>query len=122
LKGGVNSFDGELKTIETMDVSEFENVVTEVNVVDVRKPGEYKAEHVDGAKHYALDYINENLNELEKGTKYHVHCAGGYRSVIAISILMQKGYDKLINITEGYRHFGDTKIPLTNFVCASEGK
>ncbi|MCH2224773.1 MAG: MBL fold metallo-hydrolase [Crocinitomicaceae bacterium] len=122
IDGGVDSFDGELKTIETIPVSKFENIVTEVNVLDVRKPGEYKAEHVEGAKHYALDYINDNLNELEKDTQYHVHCAGGYRSVIAISILMQNGYDKLINITEGFRHFGDTRIPLTSFVCPSEGK
>lgn len=122
LKGGVDAFDGELKTIETIPVSEFENIVNDVNVIDVRKPGEWEAEHVDGATHYALDYINAHLDELEKGTEYHVHCAGGYRSVIAISILMQNGYDKLINITEGFRSFEGTKIPLTDFVCPSEVK
>ena len=120
LSGGVGSYDGDLETIETMAVGEFENVVNDVNVVDVRKPGEYDAEHVDGAKHYALDYINANLNELDKDTHYHVHCAGGYRSVIAISVLMQNGYSKLTNITEGFRAFAGTKIPLTDFVCASE--
>jgi hydroxyacylglutathione hydrolase len=119
LNGGVSAYDGELKTIETMAVSEFENIATNVNVVDVRKPGEYAAEHVENAKHYALDYINNNLDVLDKNTEYHVHCAGGYRSVIAISVLMQNGYDKLINITEGYKAFEGTKIPLTNFVCPS---
>lgn len=119
LKGGVDAFEGKLNTIETMSVKEFEGVYKDTNVVDVRKPGEFAAEHVADAKHYPLDFINENLNELEKGTHYHIHCAGGYRSVIAISILMQNGYDQLVNITEGYRSFDATKMELTDFVCPS---
>ncbi len=119
LEGGIDTWDGELSTVETIPVSEYENIVGEVNTVDVRKPVEYDAEHVEGARNYALDYINANLNELDPNTHYHVHCAGGYRSVIAISMLMQNGYTKLTNITEGFRKFADTKIPLTNFQCPS---
>ncbi len=119
LKGGIESFEGELNTIETISVKEFEGIYKDSNVVDVRKPGEFAAEHVADAKHYPLDYINEHLDELDKETTYHVHCAGGYRSVIAISILMQNGYDQLVNITEGYRSFDGTKMELTDFVCPS---
>lgn len=119
LKGGIDAYNGEFNTIETMSVKEFEGVYTEKNVVDVRKPGEYTAEHVADAQHYPLDFINSCLDELDKGTHYHVHCAGGYRSVIAISILMQNGYSKLTNITEGYRAFAGTNIELTDFVCPS---
>jgi len=120
IQGGVASWDGELAKVDTLAVADFQEVVGEKNVIDVRKPGEWSAEHVDGAIHYPLDYINEHLNELDKNTEYHVHCAGGYRSVIAISILMQQGYAKLVNITEGFRAFAGTKIPLTDFVCATE--
>lgn len=119
LKGGIEAFEGKLNTIETISVKEFEGIYKDVNVVDVRKPGEFTAEHVADAKHYPLDFINAHLNELEKGTPYHIHCAGGYRSVIAISILMQNGYDQLTNITEGYRSFDGTKMELTDFVCPS---
>lgn len=119
LKGGIESFERKLNTIKTISVNEFQGVYKDVNVVDVRKPGEFSAEHVADAKSYPLDFINEHLNELEKGTPYHIHCAGGYRSVIAISILMQNGYDQLTNITEGYRSFDATKMELTDFVCPS---
>lgn len=119
LKGGIETFEGELNTIETMSVNAFEEVYKDTNIVDVRKPGEFAADHIVDAQHYPLDFINSRLNELDKGTKYHVHCAGGYRSVIAISILMQNGYDQLVNITEGYRAFAGTSIELTDFVCPS---
>ena len=119
LKGGVNAYEGKLNTIETMSVADFAKIYKDTNVVDVRKPGEFTAEHVADAKHYPLDFINSHLNELDNSTPYHVHCAGGYRSVIAISILMQNGYTKLTNITEGYRAFAGSGIELTDYVCPS---
>lgn len=117
LKGGVSAYPGELRTIETKSVTEIEGNKDELNILDVRKPGEFDAEHVEGATHYPLDFINDHLNVLDKNTPYHVHCAGGYRSVIAISILLREGYDKLVNITEGYKGFKDSSFPLTTFVC-----
>ena len=119
LKGGIETFEGKLNTIETMSAKDFEGIYRDVNVVDVRKPGEFTAEHVADAKSFPLDFINEHLNDLEKSTPYHVHCAGGYRSVIAISILMQNGYDQLVNITEGYAGFRGTGMELTDYVCPS---
>lgn len=119
LKGGVEAFDGTLNTIKTMAAKDFEGIYKDSNILDVRKPGEFTAEHVADAKSYPLDFINEHLNDLEKGIPYHVHCAGGYRSVIAISILMQNGYTDLVNITEGYAGFRGTEMELTNYVCPS---
>lgn len=119
LSGGVSSYEGKLNTIETMSAKEFEGIYRDSNIVDVRKPGEFTAEHVADAKSFPLDFINEHLNDLEKSTPYHVHCAGGYRSVIAISILMQNGYTNLVNITEGYAGFRGTSMELTDYVCPS---
>jgi hydroxyacylglutathione hydrolase len=119
LKGGVESYDGKLNTIHTLSAKEFEGMYRESNIIDVRKPGEFEAEHVADARSFPLDFINEHLNDLEKSTPYHVHCAGGYRSVIAISILMQNGYTNLTNITEGYAGFRGTSMELTDYVCPS---
>lgn len=119
LSGGVSSYEGKLNTIETMSAKEFEGIYRDSNIVDVRKPGEFTAEHVADAKSFPLDFINEHLNDLEKSTPYHVHCAGGYRSVIAISILMQNGYTNLVNITDGYAGFRGTSMELTDYVCPS---
>jgi hydroxyacylglutathione hydrolase len=92
----------------------------DIDIVDVRKIGEYDNQHVDGSKHLSLDYIHEHLDDLNKDGEYHVHCAGGYRSVIAISILQPYGYKNLINVEGG---FGKIKtlenIKLTETVCSS---
>ena len=119
LKGGVEAYDGKLTAIPTISAKEFEGTYRESNIIDVRKPGEFDAEHVEGATSYPLDFINEHLNDLEKSTPYHVHCAGGYRSVIAISILMQNGHTNLTNITDGFAGFRDTNVELTAYVCPS---
>ncbi len=89
----------------------------EVNIVDVRKPGEYDSEHVVDAIQYPLDYMNEELNKLDKNKTYHVHCAGGYRSVIAISLLMKNGYTHLVDIAGGFGALLETSIPKTTYVC-----
>lgn len=122
LQGGVNTYDETLKNIETISATQLEAIIDDVNVLDVRKPGEWEASHYPNATHYALDYINEHLSDLPKEKKFHVHCAGGYRSVIAISILMQQGYDKFVNITDGFAGMKKTTIPLTEFVCPSTVK
>ncbi len=119
LKGGVSTWDGSLNTITSISAEELAENAANCNIVDVRKPGEWQAEHVEGVLHYALDYMNDDLNKLDKDTTYHIHCAGGYRSVIAISLLMQQGYTNLIDVAGGYGAIKNTAIPKTKFVCPS---
>jgi rhodanese-related sulfurtransferase len=59
------------------------------------------------------------MDKLDKNTAYHVHCAGGYRSIITISLLMQNGFSKLTDITGGFDEIVKTNIPTTDFVCPS---
>ena len=67
----------------------------------------------------ALDYINDNMNHIDKNKKYYIHCAGGYRSVIAISILKARGFDNLIDIAGGFAAIKNSGLPITNYVCPS---
>lgn len=119
LKGGIEAYDEELNTIESVSAENFAESCGEDDVVDVRKPGEYNAEHVEGAMHYALDYMNNDLNKLDKNKHYFIHCAGGYRSVIAISLLMRNGYTNLTDVAGGYGAIKNTEIKRTDFVCPS---
>jgi len=122
LKGGIESYSetgGQLNTITSIPPTELAENYSSCNIVDVRKPGEYTSEHVESAEHYALDYMKEDLAKLDKNTTYHIHCAGGYRSIIAISLLMQHGYSKLIDVAEGFRSIRETDIPKTVYVCPS---
>ncbi|GAB1858099.1 MBL fold metallo-hydrolase [Flavobacteriaceae bacterium MHTCC 0001] len=93
-----------------------------LHVLDVRKNGEYKSEHLIGntVQHFPLDYINDNMNTIDKEQKYFIHCAGGYRSVIAASILKARGYDNLVDITGGFAALKTAKATITDYVCPTK--
>ncbi len=125
LKGGFAAWKAagkELYTITSISAEEFAKRYEENNaikVVDVRKPGEYQAEHVETAQSAPLDYLNEHLAELPKEEHMYLHCAGGYRSMIAASILKTRGFDNVVNVEGGFKAIAETKVPRTNYVCPS---
>jgi len=87
-------------------------------VLDVRKYSEYISEHMVGAMNIPLDFINEHMPDLEKNKPAYVHCAGGYRSMIFISILRARGYKQLVNIRGGFKAIKECgEIPLTDYIC-----
>jgi rhodanese-related sulfurtransferase len=89
-----------------------------VAIIDVRKPGEFEAEHVDGAINIPLDYINDRMSGFPKGETIYLHCAGGYRSMVAASILKARGYDDVVDIAGGFGAIQKTgRIATTDYVC-----
>jgi hydroxyacylglutathione hydrolase len=88
-------------------------------VIDVRKPAEYAAEHVEGAINVPLDYLNDHLAEIPKDKPFYLHCAGGYRSMIAASILKARGWDNLTDIAGGFSAIAQTEVARTNYMCPS---
>ncbi len=84
---------------------------------DVRKETEYEAEHVKDAHLAPLDFLNDHLAKFPKEGNFYVHCAGGYRSVIAASILKSRGIHNLINIEGGFPALKKSGLEVTNFVC-----
>ncbi|WP_046758288.1 MBL fold metallo-hydrolase [Kordia jejudonensis] len=123
LEGGINAWNAsgrETDSIASISAEEFATrFKNDINVLDVRKDGEYKAKHIEDVQHFALDYINENMHEIDPDTEYHIHCAGGYRSVIAASILKARGFHKVIDVAGGFGAIKKTDLPLTEFVCPS---
>jgi glyoxylase-like metal-dependent hydrolase (beta-lactamase superfamily II)/rhodanese-related sulfurtransferase len=122
LKGGVGawkSHGGELQTINSISPEEFASRHTERTILDVRKTGEYEAEHVENAKSFPLDFIRTNVDTLDKNKEYFVHCKGGYRSMIASSILKANGVENIIEIKGGMDAILKTETPVTAYVCPS---
>jgi glyoxylase-like metal-dependent hydrolase (beta-lactamase superfamily II)/rhodanese-related sulfurtransferase len=122
LKGGVAAWKEsgkELDTITCIDAGEFAErfKAGKIRVVDVRKDGEYVAEHVDGAWHASLQYINANLAAFSKDETNYVHCAGGYRSMIAASLLKARGYHNLVEVRGGFNAIKKTDVKVTDHVC-----
>ena len=124
LKGSFNAWKKEGKetdSLKSITAEEFKTVLNEedIRVVDVRKDGEYSSAHINNAQHISLDYINEHLNELPEDIPFYVHCAGGYRSVIAASIWKSRGIHNMIDIAGGFGAIKKVGIPVTDFVCPS---
>lgn len=108
-------------TITSISATEFKDIMTneDVPVFDVRKESEFVAEHVEEANNSPLDFINDYLTEFPEDKNFYVHCAGGYRSVIAASILKSRGIHNLIDIAGGYKDIKEAGIKTTNYVCPS---
>ncbi len=124
LKGGFESWENsgkEVDRIESISVDEFAKRMendADLKVLDVRKKSEHFSEHIIGSENTPLDYVNEHLAEIEKDETYHVHCAGGYRSMIFISILKARGYENLIDVQGGFTAIKESeKFNISDYVC-----
>lgn len=120
LDGGFDAWKNagkEVDTISSVTVAELAEV-KDANIMDVRKKSEYDSEHVVDAENMPLDYINDNMAEVDKNKTYYVHCKSGYRSVVFSSILKARGFDNLINIIGGFDAIKESEqFKLTDYVC-----
>ncbi len=89
-------------------------------VMDVRKETEYAAEHVEDAYNRPLAYINDWIRDVDPSKHFFLHCAGGYRSMMAASILQSRGYRNFTEIAGGMKALLDTEAPVTDYVCQSK--
>lgn len=125
LKGGLAAWEEagkEVDAVNSISADEFARRFEQdsnIKVVDVRKPGEYQSEHVETASNAPLDYLNEHMAELPKEEAVYLHCAGGYRSMIAASILKARGFDNIVNVEGGFKAIAETSVPRTAYVCPS---
>ncbi len=123
LKGGISAWKEagkETDYIESISVEELAKRMKKgtVQLLDVRKKSEYESEHIQGINNMPLDYINQNMAELNPDENYHIHCAGGYRSMIFSSILKSRGFEHVVNIQGGFSAIKASElIPVTDYVC-----
>ena len=107
LNGGINEWENQgnpISSIETIKSKDFVDILklNKINILDVRSKSEFDNKHIEGAINFPLNSLQEMYKEIKYEDKLYVHCAGGYRSVIAISILMKLGFKAMTNITEGF--------------------
>jgi glyoxylase-like metal-dependent hydrolase (beta-lactamase superfamily II)/rhodanese-related sulfurtransferase len=123
LKDGFESWKKEgleYDTVTSVSAEELEKkILNKAPVFDVRKPGEYASEHILDVASTPLDFLNDHLEEFPKEQNFYLHCAGGYRSMIAASILKARGYHNAINVLGGFDAIKKTGIKTTNYVCPS---
>lgn len=110
----------EIDTLRSVSANDLEEALNnKAKVFDARKPGEYDNEHIVEVSNTPLDFLNEHIEEFPKKEDFYIHCAGGYRSVIAASILKARGYHNVIDVAGGYKAIRETNIVRTVPVCSS---
>ncbi|UPT66855.1 MAG: MBL fold metallo-hydrolase [Sphingobacteriales bacterium JAD_PAG50586_3] len=116
LQGGIDAWVAAAKKVDIINsvtAEEFASHYSESKVLDVRRPGEQETTGViPEATLICLEKLEQNLGELDKNQHYYVHCAGGYRSVIAASLLKRHGYNNLTNVYGGMGAIKTTGVPL----------
>ena len=124
LEGGFESWEKsgkEIDTVNRISADEFANQFNENSkIIDVRKPTEYEAEHVNEAFSRPLDAISEWAGKINDSEHFFVHCAGGYRSMIAASILNSRGIRNFTEIEGGFNKIKETSVARSNFMCQSK--
>ncbi|WP_158962222.1 MBL fold metallo-hydrolase [Myroides fluvii] len=126
LAGGFTAWKSagkEYDTVQQVTASELETAMNagDIAIFDVRKPGEYDASHIQykNLNHTPLDFLNDHLAEFPLTGNFYIHCAGGYRSLIATSILKARGYHNMIDVIGGFGAIKNTGIALEDNSCTS---
>ena len=123
LKGGINAWMQQGKAVETIDNITAFDLKTQIEngapLFDVRKQSEYNSAHISQVTLVPLDEINQNLNSFDNNQPFYLHCAGGYRSMIALSILKSRGIHSGINVLGGMKAIKETEIALQQSSCST---
>ena len=126
LEGGMEAWQTagkEIDQVTSISAEEFaQRYKTNPNLIikDVRKQSEFEAEHLENAENTSLAYLNDYMSAFDKTEDNYVHCAGGYRSMVACSVLKARGYHNVIDVAGGFGAISKTDMPKTNFVCPSQ--
>jgi len=103
LQGGINEWDEKLETVKSISAEQLKTEMEKgIDVLDVRKHGEWNTSHLKDAQFLPLANFPKNLHGLDKSKPYIVHCGGGYRSMTAISMMKREGFTNLINVYGGF--------------------
>ena len=125
LQGGFNAWKNAGKEVDIIDritAKQFENEIeagtVEIKVIDVRKQSEYSAEHVAESYSRPLAEINNWIKDINPQEHFYMHCASGYRSMMAASILQARGYRNFTEVAGGFKAIAITNVPKNKF-CLS---
>lgn len=125
LKGGFEAWEDQgldIDTVESISPENFKQIIGDnpnICIADVRKEPEYQSESIPGADNLPLSKLNEYLSYFSGDQPWYVHCAGGYRSMIASSILKSRGIHNIVEVQNGMTGIKEAGIQVTAFVCPS---
>lgn len=120
LSGGIHSWENaqqEVQRIQRIDANDLDKEALPKHLIDVRKRSEFDSQHISGSKNIPLNTLENHLQELPQKETIHLICAGGYRSMIAASILRRNGFNQLKDIRGGMTAVLKSELPVTEYAC-----
>ncbi|MDM1347103.1 MBL fold metallo-hydrolase [Myroides marinus] len=123
LQGGFEAWKaaGEpVQTVTRITPAEMDQMYLDTKgvLLDVRKINEFKSEHLEDSISLPLNQLEDKIDLLSKDKRYIIYCAGGYRSMMAASIMYKHGYTNLVDVLGGYNAISkDSSLDHTDFVC-----
>lgn len=123
LDGGLAAWQASSREIDHIETVTADILAQQVaggldgTILDVRRPTEFLAHHANGAENVPLDYLNKNMDKLDRQQKYYLHCRSGYRSVVAASILRARGFQHLVDVTKGWIAMEESTLPKSDYTC-----
>lgn len=125
LEGGVETWKKAGKETDKINRISAKQLQEQINIhkdkiIDVRKASEYAAEHIENAYNKPLAYLNDWQKDLDPKEHFYLHCAGGYRSMLAASVLQARGFRNFTEIGGGFVAISKTNIPKSDFICQSK--
>jgi hydroxyacylglutathione hydrolase len=123
LKGGFEAWKAAGKEVDAVGRLSAEELAQQLKtnrkpmIIDVRKKSEFDSEHLLDAVNIPLNQINQHLAEFPKDKSFVLHCAGGYRSMIAASILKQRGWDNFVDVRGGFKEIATQDVQKSDYVC-----
>ena len=121
LAGGINAWKNAGKTVEvvnSVNADEFAKNYRADNIIDVRNPGEWNSGVIENASLISLADLEKEMNTLDKNAHYYIHCAGGYRSMMAASLLKKNGFNNITNVKGGIAKIKEAGVPTVTPVTA----
>ena len=125
LEGGFNAWQNagkQVDCIKSVTANELADKMAQnsIHIIDVRKKSEYDSEHILEAVNAPLDFMNDSMTKVNKNETAYIHCAGGYRSMIFISILKARGFNNLTDVKGGFKAIKESnQFRITDYVCPS---
>ncbi|MEL6388997.1 MAG: MBL fold metallo-hydrolase [Bacteroidota bacterium] len=123
LEGGMKAWQSsgrDIDQVQRFSASEYAKLPSpNTALFDVRKPTEYASHHVDGALSTPLSQLNDYISGFPRDQPFHIHCAGGYRSMIAASLLKSRGFDNVADIEGGIGAMTELGLPIVESTCTT---
>ena len=122
LEGGFGTWrnsENQIDSVESISAKELKIVIGSISLIDVRKKGERNNGYLNDSVNIPLDDFKDDITQIDKKEKHFIHCAGGYRSMIAASLLKRNGFKSIVDVSGGFAAIRKENFNILEGTCTN---